>query len=113
MNLQEMFPALTFLAVSGQWNKKFQPKVKINLSNRIFCTLEDSLGIKSINPFLHKDSRTLRSIEFWDRILHDKLEWELNSPGIAFAETGKVYRKQDLDELKEDYLIAMLSGLKQ
>lgn len=113
MSLIEMFPKLTFFVVRGQWNKKFQPKAKINIQNRIFCTLEGSLGIKSISPFLHKGDKTLLSIEFWRRTLHNKLDWELNNPGIAFAETGKIYRKKDLDEFRQDYLIALLSGLKQ
>ncbi len=113
MNLKEMFPELTFFVVRGQWNKKFQPKVKINIETRVFCTLETSLGIKSVNQFLHKGDKTLFSIEFWRRTLHNRLERELNTPGIAFAETGKVYLKKDLRELEEDYLITMLSGLRQ
>ena len=113
MNLKEMFPDLTFFVVKGQWNKKFQPETKINIANRIFCTFGNSLGLKSIIPFLHKGDKTLQSIGFWRRTFHNKLEWELNEPGIAFAETGKVYRKKDLEELKEDYLVVLLSGLKQ
>lgn len=115
-DIVENFPELTFFLVSGQWNKKFQPLAKITVIDRIFCTLENSLSIRSVLPFLvsEQDNRDgLFSIEFWNSDINNKLEWEMNGTGIAFAETGKVYRRDDLEEFKKDYLIAQLSGIKQ
>jgi len=112
-NLHTAFPDLTFFVVDGQWNSKFQPKTRIKAALRVFCTLENSLGMKSVFPFLHFQAGSLFSIEIWRPEINNRLEWEMNSIGIAFAETGKVYRKDDLEELKSDYLIAKLSGLRQ
>lgn len=111
-NLRGLFPDLTFWLVRGEWNEKFQPEAKIRVNSRIFCTLENSISLLRVMPYLNPNGE-FRSIEFWDPKVHNRLEWKMNGTGIAFAETGKIYRKNDLEELKRDYLIAKLSNLKQ
>lgn len=117
MNLKEMFPKLTFFVVeSNEWNHKFRPKVDIKVRTRVFCTLENSLSLRVVLSFLDDEypwNKQNLSISFWDPMIHNRLEFELNNPGIAFAETKKIYTKKDLEDLQSDYLIAMLSGIKQ
>lgn len=110
-SIVDIFPLFTFFVVgSSKWNESFCNDYNRHVQNRTFCTLESSLGIKSIEKFLDGD---LRYIEIWNKIYHNHLEWEINSNGIAFAETGKIYRKDDFEELKMDYYISILSELKQ
>lgn len=114
-DLEGTFPGLTFWVVTGDWNEKFQPVVDIKVSTRFFCTLESSLALRSVIPFLKSEvSHDVPfSISFWEKGYHNRLEMEMNATGIAFAETKKIYRRNDLEELTVDYLIAQLSGLKQ
>lgn len=112
MNLIKMFPKLTFFVARGDWKENFialpgHPNFKV--MTRVFCTLESSLGIKSITPFL--DGNSLESIDFWEPELHHNLAQTLCNPGIAFAETGLVYKKKDLEQFREDYYITILLGM--
>lgn len=117
VDLKELFPEFSWWVVcidSGAgWRADFKHSfMRQHVIARIFCTLEGSLGPWAIQQFTVIDADTT-SIEPWNLELHGTLDGKMNNHGIAFAETGKVYRKKDLDELRMDYAIAALAGLKQ
>lgn len=114
--IAKTLPDLTFFIVRGEWNDKFKSNFMTwdmnKPKSRIFCTLEGSLSMRSVNPFLYKNGQ-LYSIDFWNSGCDNSIAWEMGGPGICFAETGKIYRNNDFEELKRDYYIAKLSGIKQ
>ncbi len=110
--VSETFPDLNFFVIQAEkWNELFGHPLYLSLHimTRFFCTLEGSISIRSVNRFIKKG---LLSIDLWDPMMHNNLEWAMNGAGIAFAETGKIYGRDDLEELKMDYLIAKITGLK-
>jgi len=107
----KLFPHLTLFNVSAdKWNTKFTSGYDGIVMQRLVGTLESSLGIRALIPFLKGE---LRSIEFWDFELHSWPERIFNASGILLAETGQVYYKKDMEQLREDYFVALLSRLKQ
>ena len=111
--LLKLFPDLTFFQVVGKFNGSFGARPNVWPDRyRIFCSLEKSLSIRSVVKFLEDGSTGLKSIEP-DKPSDYYLDNVLQGFGIVFAETGKIYKAVDLEELKRDYFIAKLSGLKQ
>ena len=107
-----LFPRLIlFKVMADGWTKKFSGATnQLQVMTRVVATLESSLGIKSIEPFLDGQ---LQSIHFW-RLEEDGYpERHFNSTGILFADTGQVYTRNTIEQFQEDYLIARLAGLRQ
>jgi hypothetical protein len=108
----KLFPKLTlFKVIADSWDKRFIiHDVNTKVMSRLIGTLEPSLGIKSIAPFIVGQ---LHSIDFWRPESHGHPERYFNGSGMLFAETGQVYSKINLEQFQEDYLIAQLAGLRQ
>lgn len=107
----DIFPHLTFFIVGGEWNEKFTTRGVGSYSNRLFCSLESSLSLHSVLPF----AKDVYSISVVSRISHQNniVDWYLDRHGLAFAETGIIYKSEDLDRFRHDYYITMLSNLSQ
>lgn len=107
-----LFPKVTlFKVMADGWTKKFSGTInQLQVMTRAVATLETSLGIKSILPFV--DGK-LHSIDFWKLERDGFPERHFNSMGILFADTGQIYNRNNIEQLKEDYLIARLAGLRQ
>lgn len=108
-----LFPRLTLFCVTADmWNEKFSRAYNATVMRRLVGTIESSLSFRALNPFLYKYS-DLMSIEFWNNNMLGYPERAFNSAGLLLAETGRVYYRENIEELREDYLVALLSGLKQ
>jgi len=79
---------------------------------RLFASLEDSLGIKTVTSF---GFDLVESIDVLDRIEDETLIILLSmAHGVMFAESRMCYfLPKQFEQLKEDYLVMKLSGVKQ
>lgn len=110
--LSKSFPRLTIFKVEADgWTKKFSGTLnQLQIITRAVVTLESSLSIRSVSPFLEGQ---LRSIDFWNLERDGHPERYFNSVGMLFADTGQIYNKNTIEQFQEDYLIARLAGLRQ
>ena len=101
INLKTEFPNFTFFKVMGNWNGKFswRPPEPDNVNTRLVASLEPSLSIFSLLPFLC-NSVSLMSIDPWDFMKHGHMEYHFNSTGLLFAEAGQIYNKKKIRSIK-------------
>ena len=113
MKLSEDFPEFTFWYVgarNGDWLIKTKQKVKFSVEYRIFCTLENSISLGLAQQFIKKGGEISGIVSGIGYNIDDGF---YAHDVIIFAETRKVYSTKDLEELKRDYFIVQLSGLRQ
>lgn len=79
---------------------------------RLFATLEDSLGMKAIMGF---GFDLIESIDILDAHKDESLIMRLSmNHGVMFAESRMCYfLPKQFEQLKEDYFVMKLSGVKQ
>ena len=79
---------------------------------RLFASLEDSLGIKAVTSF---GFDLVESIDVLDKVQDETLIILLSmAHGVMFAESRMCYfLPKQFEQLKEDYLVMKLSGVKQ
>lgn len=102
INMCKEFPDLLFWVVGSKSQRRDGFPHVANL----FCTLERSLSLKSCSE--------VQNIVSIDQVIDFHLFKHIfYMCGVVFAETGNRYFPKDIDQLKEDCLIAKLSGLTQ